>query len=71
VKVGDLVKVMWRSRRWGGTPINPAVREFIGIVDSPIEWQSGEWKVIITELGVTHQFSEQDLEVIDESRSDL
>jgi|TARA_B100001971_G_C18091390_1_gene483687 hypothetical protein len=71
MKPGDLVKVMWRSRRWGGTPINPAVREFIGIVDSPIEWQSGEWKVIITELGVTHQFSEQDLEVIDESRSDL
>ena len=71
MKVGDLVKVMWRSRRWGGTPINPAVREFIGIVDSPIEWQSGEWKVIITELGVTHQFSEQDLEVIDESRRDL
>ena len=71
MKSGDLVKVKWRSRRWGGTPINPVVKEFIGIVDSPIEWQSGEWKVIITELGVTHQFSEQDLEVIDESRSDL
>ena len=71
MKPGDLVKVTWRSRRWGGTPINPAAREFIGIVDCPIEWQDGEWKVIITEMGITHQFSEQDLEVIDENRSDL
>ena len=68
MKVGDLVKVKWRSRRWGGTPIKPAVREFIGIIDSPIEWQSGEWKVMITEMRTTRQFSESDLEVIGEAK---
>jgi len=67
MKSGDLVKVKWRSRRWGGTPINPVVKEFIGIVDKEIEWQPGEWKVMITEMGTTRQFSENDLEVIGEA----
>ena len=66
MKPGDLVKVKWRSRRWGGTPINPVVKEFIGIVDKEIEWKPGEWNVMITEMGTTRQFSENDLEVIGE-----
>ena len=71
MKVGDLVKVKWRSRRWGGTPINPDVKEFIGIIDSPIEWQPGEWKVMITEMRTTRQFSESDLEVIGEAKDPI
>ena len=67
MNVGDLVKVKWKSRRWGETPFDPVTREFLGIVGSESSGMPGAWNVIITEIGTTRQFSASDLEIISES----